>query len=425
MEIYKDCKELDNELITPKGSTLRVVGHNRLKGGDRRLYVTCSACKEDEELYPKEFLYRPNSFRNGIISCGCSKSPRRSEEQHRILVERRCKELGYNFYGFVGVYDKLKTLLDLENPKTNNRWCTTKAGQFLTYKTKDPVAGFQENRKALEASRRKSDKEHIQGFLATGAFLEGTVFKRNSVRLDSRGHNSFWDITCPVCSYDEYVSSGNCTGVFTGITCDLKTGHLSCRCSKSYRWTEQQRVYKLEMVCKYEGAVFNGLSEEYRGTSTNFDWVCSNGHDQVNNISSFLLQDQRCSTCTNTNLNQYYSYLSYLEDCSVKVGLKFGITASYINRVKNQARYSRYDITPYKLFRYPSVSSCKAAEKEVKMVIPRSVVTKKDMPDGYSETVKLCYEDEIIQIYNKYGGVEVNINDNLLTNPPTKIEEEK
>lgn len=90
--------------ILSNGSHLTVV-----KEKGKTLYVKCSSCSQDKELYPDLFRLVKSDWIAGKIPCGCSKSPRRSKRQYEILVRRRLESQGKTFNGFVGDWKGYKT----------------------------------------------------------------------------------------------------------------------------------------------------------------------------------------------------------------------------------------------------------------------------------------------------------------------------
>lgn len=394
-------------LKTPKGGELKIVGDNNMRNQYKKFLCVCSECKKDLELFPKLFSISPRGFYKGHIPCGCSKTPRWTEYQYTIRVERKCKEIGYIFHGWSTVYTgSSNTKLKLENPSTGNIWETTSLSGFLLKGHKDPSISRSEGGQRLREILTKDVKSHEDDFIASGSFLEGTSFTRNTTLCNSRGEKVFWEYVCPCCSHDEYVKNGVCTGVFTAVGGDLKRGILSCRCSKSYRWSEEQRIYQIQKVCKSNTFTFLAWVGCYKGANTEFSWECDKNHKCVSNIHSFINKRCFCQYCYDSG--QRYSYISNILEGDDVIAIKYGITCNYSRRLIEQSNKTIFEMRPDKLFLYDDVGSCKRAEKEIKS-ITSSILTKDQMPDGYTESISIAHYDLVLRIYKKYGGKEVTL----------------
>jgi hypothetical protein len=293
-ELTPSQKEfLGTEFPTPKGGVLRVVGVMDEKAGSGALFqIECNKCSSDSELFPEGFSSVKGSLLKGAVPCSCSKSPQWSETQQRIRVTRKATKKGYNFLGWAEEYKGIYTKLKLYNPATDHTWESTNLNGFMNNDQEDPEKG---RLKTIRANTFP-DEKHIKDFMETGKFLEGTTFKRNTVREDSKGSLSYWDITCPKCSEDEYTKNGLCSGVFTAKVSHLKLGQNPCRCSDNCRWTQGQREYQLKKVCFVEDLTFIGLVGDYVGNKSKFEWICCEGHNNVSPVHHFL-NGTRCRTC--------------------------------------------------------------------------------------------------------------------------------
>lgn len=145
------------------------------------------------------------------------------------------------FCEFHGVWDT-SSIVNFKNGQVSCPRCSYEKRGRLSSKMfkgkKNPLIGDSLRGKE-NIKRRKSDEEHIASFLSTGAFVEGTTFKRSD-RKNYKGVSSYWDVTCPVCSKDLFTKNGLCSGVFEAFVGDLKAGRLPCRCSKSPRYSENR-----------------------------------------------------------------------------------------------------------------------------------------------------------------------------------------
>lgn len=118
-----------------------------------------------------------------------------------------------------------------------------------------------------------------------------------------------------------------------------------------------------------------------------------------------LKQGKRPCSCNSQR--QKEAYINVLIDNDRIVAIKFGIAANSLKRVKEQNSNSVYKVTNCSVYMFPSVESCKAAEKDCKKQLVCGIIQRQDMSDGYTETTYVYNLDKIKQIYKKHGGIEV------------------
>jgi hypothetical protein len=141
-----------------------------------------------------------------------------------------------------------------------------------------------------------SDDIWIERFKIKGNYPDGTLFTRNI----SKGVNC-WNVNCSICSTDEYVINKVCDGMFTSLNSNILKGRVSCRCSKIYSWTKEQRSYQIEKICKEEGHVFTSFIGSFNGNKTRMKWCCSKGHSCETGIKEFINAGIRCRECRTLN----------------------------------------------------------------------------------------------------------------------------
>lgn len=281
---------------TPNGWVLTVTGWDgeRNGSGNKKYTIECSTCSKDTELFPDGFKSLKGNLVRGQVPCGCAKNPRWSEYQHKVHVQRECKNLGYIFHGWVGEFKGVFTKLELENPKTGNRWESTRIDSFMR-----GIGDPEESKLKVKEAMTLDDNVHIKAFYKAG-FAEDYVFTHNVERVDIKDRCVYWDYICPACSEDEYVKAGVCSGIFTSFIGDLKLGKKACRCSIAYHWTQKQREYQIKKACHEEGLTFIGWGYEefgYKNFHSKFQWDCSEGHDCKTSVSKFLNDGSRCNIC--------------------------------------------------------------------------------------------------------------------------------
>lgn len=262
-----------------------------------------------------------------------------------------------------------------------------------------PICGF----------RRGSRVENdicITEFISTGAFKKGTTFTRSD-RLTARGWKGYWYVTCPVCSNDKYVQEGLCSGLFESIGDSLKSGTLPCRCSTAPRYTKSQWEHRLDEECKTRGYKFIGWESKKVGGKAQFTYSCNLHGLQVASSHHFLSDGSGCPRCGNQS--QQEGYIHKLTDEVDWSCLKFGIARESKIRIRQQSRSTElFSIKTLAVYKFPTVSACRDAEKECKRTMVCKILTKSQLADGYTETTPIQNLDKIIEIYERFGGVKIS-----------------
>lgn len=264
-----------------------------------------------------------------------------------------------------------------------------------------PICG----RESRGKSQLLSDDIHVKEFMSTGKFKEGTTFKRNTSKVDAKGGKSYWDYTCPVCSNDEYVKAGVCTGVFTSSTGNLKRGTLPCRCSTAYRFTKPQWEYRLTKECERRGYVFIGWRGKRCTARAKFIYKCPLHGEQSAKIANFLTH-HGCPACAGQS--QHQCYINVVKDRNLPVALKLGITKDSTARLRQQNSNNLFEMEQVVVYEFPTVESCKAAEKACLSELRCGFLSARELQDGYTETVALTDYDKVVSIYERFGGVRVD-----------------
>lgn len=392
---------------TPKGGVLTIVGWKGRIGSNKKYIVKCSICSQDDELFGDgTFSKLRYDLTKGRIPCGCSPNPRWTENQNRVRVQREATARGLKFLGWSSKYNVKNTKLLLSCP-LHGEWNSTSIEGFLRGRG-CPACGADKTRE----TNLKEDSLHITSFIATGAFKEGTTFWR-SERENSRGYPAYWHYSCPVCSSDEYVKAGLCSGVFESNIRGLKIGSLACRCSKSYCWTQEQREYQLnkEMERRRDNNLadytFVGWKDEYKNSYSKFKYLCKEHGEQIISVNGFL-SGCGCPECKGKAQRQaYINVVTDGDGDGIPVALKLGIANSSPNRLRNQNYKNLFQMDNLGVWEFPTIKSCKAAEKECKKKLTCGVLNERELKDGWTETTDLSCLDAIINIYTKHGGIRI------------------
>ena len=202
---------------------VRVIGWTGVKKyTDKPYIVYCEKCAGDSELFGEGyFKIVKHSLLSGSLPCGCGKLPKWSENQWKIIAERRCRFLGYSFLGFIGQYKggntKVSVCCDL-----HGIWDTTTIMSLVKQCTGCPKCGTERTKQSFMRT-----EDLIKLFFSSGSFHPDTKFWR-SERQTTQGASVYWFMLCPSCGEQGESLSES-----------LKNGYLPCACAR----TRQKECY--------------------------------------------------------------------------------------------------------------------------------------------------------------------------------------
>lgn len=321
---------MGDSFIGSKFGNLIVTGWDgSTRRGGKRLYnLFCSVCAKDPELFGEGIFFSTKKhLKQGNLPCGCSPNTRWTDAQYKTKIDRICKDKGF-LRGSTGTFDGNLTKFSV-TCSSGHSWTTN-------------YANFLSGRGCVQCHHDnlvKPDKEFINLFRSAGNFSNETTFTRLKERDDSG--QSYWHITCPKCSKDEYVDSKLCSGIFKSTYESLYHGSPPCRCSKNFRWTQEQREYQIEKVIKED---VNLLDYEwvdcYRDCYSEIVVNCSLHGRFVKSINSFINSKAKCPMCAVSGFKKHLPAFLYLLkiDSIQNTVTGFGITGDISARLADHRR---------------------------------------------------------------------------------------
>lgn len=111
--------------------------------------------------------------------------------------------------------------------------------------------------------------------------------------------------------------------------------------------------------------------------------------------------------CDCSTSRQKQAYINILYNNDVPIAVKFGVSNNPKNRLKTQQSLSPLYVYQHIVMEFPSKQQCLKAERECKSSMQCGILSKDLMPDGYTETTYCHNLDQIIQIYEKNGGISI------------------
>ena len=326
----------------------------------------------------------------------------KSWEEHKVECEAVAKE-GIAVLGWVGEWKGNNTRLLCKCEK-HGEWDTTTIRGFKAYKS---CRGCKVDKSKEKSINKIEDNVHIKDFIDTRSFLVGTIFTRNNNRVTTKGYHSYWDVVCPVCSNDEYVKVGLCSGVFTAYISTLKQGQVPCRCTTNYRYTKEQWEYRLTKKCRENGHEFKGWKGVKWGAIHKFIYICPHHGEQTITPKKYISQGQGCPECKGKN--QQKCYINLVEDNNnTPLALKIGIAKDPDVRIIGQNNKNLFQMSQMSVYEFPTVQDCKDAEKACLTELKCGILNERELKDGHTETTSILNYDKVVSIYERFGGVKVS-----------------
>ena len=344
--------------------------------------VYCPICAKDTELY-KDGLFMGDSQykRNKILPCGCGKSFKYNEDQCITLIKRELPA-GITFVKFVDGFNK--------GTHSPVKLFCVEHGEFSCYlsdiRSRDTPCS-----KCSGTYKPTGDEyiQHVNSLYKTSGF----TFKRSD-RTDHRGFKTYLDYMCPICSNDEYVQHGLCSGVFQLAQTQVNGVTKSCRCSSRYSWKQSHIEYQIKKIIKDEGLKdsFVCFKTPYIKNTTKFIRLCSEHGEYETSIKNFKSRRDGCSLCYKARFNPQKSAYVYLVRWYGfgEEYLKFGITnREVLARVKEQHSKSDLDYEILSSYYFQDGAKAEHLENIIKQNFETSVCSPSFMRNGYTETTHI------------------------------------
>lgn len=406
----KGLQQDDWSLTRPrfgKDGQLEVVGWSgfyftpsRATHSGRVYIVHCNKCALDTELFGEGYFKSPKaSLVKGQIPCGCAKFVKWSDEQYSILCKRASSRAGNVFVGFKSLPINRDTKV-IQNCPDHGEWDTGKLSNLLTKSTGCPSC------KAVMTGQRCAVDYLID---------EQTLLERFTSSLPETLKFIGWvgafegtkTVSLVCCTKHETYTEALTSNFIDGRKAVICPRCISENISEVNGLSEDEAIARAEMLAVSDTTTFKGFVGDYESVSTSkIKVMCTtHGLTSTRSFSGLSRAAHPCPICAIGGSSQVYAYINTVVQYDTPLAVKFGITGKHINRLRQQNWSNSLMMEPLSLFKFPSREDCLAAELECKQKLLCGVVSKQEMPDGYTETTYIYNVDRIIQIYKKHKGV--------------------
>ena len=197
----------------------------------------------------------------------------------------------------------------------------------------------------------------------------------------------------------------------TGNTNDLINGGRGCPGCKADKLGENSTKPDDVMIASFfASSAFHPDTKFWRSGRKKVDgykgyWFmsCPDCAEIGEATSNNLQQGKRPCAC---NMHRPQEcYINWIIDDYNIIAIKFGVARDSKQRIKQQNSKSVYTLKQHSIYTFPSVQQCKSAELECKQTLETRVISRTELPDGWSETTWVYNLDKIVEIYERNGGV--------------------
>ncbi len=370
--------EVDNfsgtRFITGKSATVTVMGHNGLKGNDKKHYIHCSVCSVDEELYPKgSLMSRRQNLNRGKFPCGCGQ-PQHSDRQSIIEIQRILKDTN-------PLLSAVKVHKDSSGVKVFTLHCDRcSADNELWPEGSITASKYQLKVKTLPCGcSRNPQYSDRQAVILVSRKCEDLGYSFLGFSEDYKGTHTKLSIYNPVTN-----NTWHTTTINNLLSNDVRDPRLS----GSEKIPQDVRERQLTEVLYSEGSEFISWVSGYKNTSSYFKWKCNNGHLCSTKSVTFLKDNVRCPRCARHGYNPNKEGTLYLVEWYGfgESYLKKGVTnRDTLTRIIQQYKKGKLD---YKILREVSGDGkiIQDAEEFLNSKMEGYACPKDWLPDGYTET---------------------------------------
>ncbi len=398
---------------------IKLIGWSGRHKSKKWYIVKCESCARDSELYGEGIfrIFRSN-LEKPAIPCGCSKRPKLTPDQYTIIAQRHAGE-------------KMKILSYL-GTRANNAYFKAECSMCKDDKELFPQ-GWEVYMSNLRQGRSLSCKCSVSPKLSAVqweilckriASDRGLTFRRLGEWLGNNKTKVY--INCILCeaeasitSIDRFKNSPDlCLYKCASCLSEHRTTQMvNQRNDPAFvaNLVESSRLITTkseeELIAIFistgsysEGTSFVKKDKDVCGSRACWEVYCPDCNSYAS--AHYGTLQKGCRPCACSNQRQQEAYINWVVgDSNNAVAIKFGIAVDTERRVKQQNYRSVYEVRNYLVYTFPDVESCKKAERECKKQLECGVLSKQDMPDGWTETTWTYNLARVKQIFENNGGV--------------------
>ena len=255
----------------------------------------CSVCSLDTELWPYgSLIYDMVNIKRGDLVCGCNRSVRWKSWQIELQVSRMLLGGNLTFSGFVGDTYRGKNTKIILRSEGEDDWEITLSN---LRKQTTPIfsKGYKESLKV---------KNNIK-------YLEKSLLLPDHYKYSYDKTKKKYCVSCSMCDSDpKFKSLGD--KLYLSRLDSLKDGRKPCRCSSTYKFSNEERLLQIEEQINQRGLTKVRIPKELNSRAR-IVWVCERGHIQDSKLNDFV-RGCGCFECNKLEGNWYGYYPNRVEE---------------------------------------------------------------------------------------------------------------
>lgn len=135
--------------------------------------------------------------------------------------------------------------------------------------------------------------------------------------------------------------------------------------------------------------------------------TCSICNERGRTRIGYLREGRRPCGCNRTSPTE--AYINLVSDNNTPIAVKIGVATNSANRLTALRSRNTLDINNLSVWVFPTPFDCKKAESDVKEnLCLGGILSKADMPDGFTETTYIYNIEAVENTYKNYGGVRID-----------------
>ena len=218
--------------------------------------------------------------------------------------------------------------------------------------------------------------------------------------------NSYYEYLCHICTEDKELYPQDYK--MLALKGNINKGELPCSCPNTIGNLYQRRgEILIQRSCdKLNDTFIKIINNLWVGANTNISLSCENGHTYSRLVKDYIYTNSRgCPECSIDNMR--FAYIHNIVNREDVISIKCGITNDPLRRFKRQNSKCIFDMEVMGVWEFPNHKACRDAENMIKGTYQRFIMTKIQMPDGFTETFLPQDCAGILTVYEKYGGVRI------------------
>lgn len=328
--MLKIDRHIGKTFTTPKGGIITILGIvPRTSSENTYVWASCSICSKDHEMWPEgSICARLTSFKNGRTSCGCSRAPFFTLEQHAIRIKRLLSGTNYKLVGVSDSGESKKRTARFSCPDHGEWECTIdtimrmKVGCKKCYHSRITETNTKPKDEAIEDAQGIADKKGHRIISIIGRYTGIT----SKARFSCEKHGEF------SAQLGRYI--------YGSLGCK---GCMAEKPRKQIDMKEHEKLEQIKSECLARGIKFSGWNGEFAGARSKASLECTQHGEFISRFDHFV-RGSGCPSCAKYGFQITQQAFVYAISSDCGAYLKVGITNNLERRTSQLARRTPFGL---------------------------------------------------------------------------------